>query len=276
MNAQQAVELATAKLLQTSDSGNLDARIIVCHACKIHQTTLIAHPELELNDEQNNLFNAYLERRIQGEPLAYITGYKEFWSLDFFVNEHVLIPRPETELLVDLTLNAISNIQAPRVLDLGTGSGAIAIAIAKERPDSKVVATDIDASVLEIAKQNAEKHEIKIEFIQSDWFANIVNNKFDMIVSNPPYVNEDDPHLDKYVYQFEPKKALISKQNGLEALSTITTQAINYLNQSGALIVEHGFQQAESVSRLFRKNKYNHVQSYKDISDHIRCTSGCR
>ena len=276
MNVQQAVELATAKLSQTSDSANLDARIIVCHVCNTKQTTLIAHPELELNYEQNNLFKTCLERRIQGEPLAYIAGSKEFWSLDFIVNEHVLIPRPETELIVELALNSIADIKKPKVLDLGAGCGAIAIAIAKEQPDSKLVATEIDALALEVAKKNAEKHKLKIEFIQSDWFANIANNKFDLIVSNPPYINEDDPHLDKYVYQYEPRKALISKQNGLEALTIIIAQAKSFLTQPGTLIVEHGFQQAESVGKLFRENKYNNIQCHKDISGHLRCTSGCR
>ena len=275
MNVRQAVELATTTLIEISESANLDARIIVCHACNMHQTTLITHPETELTQDQQHLFDASLERRSRGEPIAYITGRKEFWSLDLRVNEHVLIPRPETELLVELALSTISDIKNPRVLELGTGSGAIAIAIAKERPDSIVIATDVDAQALIVARDNAEKHALNIDFIQSNWFENIDKNKFNVIASNPPYISEHDHHLDQYVYQYEPKNALISGQNGLKDLTIITNKAKSYLLPSGTLIVEHGFQQSESVKNLFKENQYQNTLSHKDINEHFRCTSGC-
>lgn len=274
MNVQQAVELATAKFSQTSDSANLDARILVCYACDIDQTRLIAHPETELNTEQTHLFEHALERRSRGEPIAYITGNKEFWSLVLKVNEHVLIPRPETELLVEHTLDAISNIKTPRVLDLGTGSGAIAIAIAKERPNCHVTATDTSAPALELAKQNALSNDVTVKFIQSDWFKNLTNDNYDVIVSNPPYIAKNDPELNKFVSDYEPNNALISDNDGLCDLAEIIGQASSFLSTSGRLIVEHGYQQAINVQKLFANENFCDIKSHSDLAGHLRCTSG--
>jgi release factor glutamine methyltransferase len=274
MNLKQAVELATAKLSSVSDSANLDARLLACHAYGIEQTQFIAHPEQTLNPEQEKLFNAILDRRTRGEPLAYITGTKEFWSLDFIVNQHVLIPRPETELLVELTLEAISNKESPRILDLGTGSGAIAISIAKERDDCKVTATDISASALKTAELNAKQHDVNIQFIRSTWFAGLVQNKFDVIVSNPPYIDITDKELDQFVSKYEPKHALISEQNGVDDLAKIINSASAYLLDTGALIVEHGFKQASEVKALFSNANFNNVSTHTDLAGHPRCISG--
>jgi len=278
MNIKQAVESATARLSSVSDSANLDARLLTCHACGIEPTQLITHPEQELSSEQEKLFNSILDRRAKGEPLAYITGSKEFWSLDFAVNKQVLIPRPETELLVELTLEAIANKKSPRILDLGTGSGAIAISIARERSDCTVVATDISSSVLETAQLNAKQHDVNIQFVLSAWFAELATEKFmktfDVIVSNPPYIDISDQELDPFVSEYEPKLALISGQNGLYDLTEIINAAPAYLQEDGMLIVEHGFQQASSIKQLFSSVKFNNIYTHQDLARHPRCTSG--
>ena len=167
MNLKEAVGRAATTLSSVSDSAKLDAQLLLCHACNIEQTKIIAHPELQLTKQQLEIFTSTLNRRAKGEPLAYITGTKEFWSLEFMVNEHALIPRPDTELLVELTLKAISSIKTPGILELGTGSGAIAIAIAKERKDCNILATDISISALELAKLNAKQHKADITFISN-------------------------------------------------------------------------------------------------------------
>jgi len=230
MNIKQAVEQATAKLRATCESASLDARALACLACDLTQTKLITEPERILSKEEENTLAAYIQRRVKGEPLAYITGDKEFWSLTFKVNKHVLIPRPETELLVELALEKIKNKKSATILDLGTGSGAIAIAISKQRPDCILTATDSSELALDVARKNASIHKTDITFVQSDWYTNIANNKFDLILSNPPYIDKNDPHLDEHVYQYEPKSALISCNNGLFDLEKIINGAKKYLS----------------------------------------------
>ncbi|MBT8125103.1 MAG: peptide chain release factor N(5)-glutamine methyltransferase, partial [Gammaproteobacteria bacterium] len=225
-------------------------------------------------EQQLELFTSALNRRNKGEPLAYITGKKEFWSLEFIVNEHVLIPRPETELLIELTLNEVSNTKAPRILDLGTGSGAISISVAKEREDAKIVATDISSQALEIAKKNAEKHNAEITFIKSSWYENLAEEIFDAIICNPPYIAKDDPDLDKHVYQHEPGKALISDKNGLKDLELVIAGAKEYLSSTGYLAVEHGFQQAKKVQQLFDQHGFMSIQTHKDLTGLDRATTG--
>lgn len=274
MNLKQAVELATAKLSTISDSAKLDARLLTCHACKTEQTQLISHPEQEITAEQEKIFESNLNRRCEGEPLAYITGKKEFWSLDFKVNEHVLIPRPETELLVELTLKEILNLKTPRILDLGTGSGAIAISLANERKDAKVLATDISPQALDIAKKNAKQHKTEIIFIQSIWYEKLAEKMFDVIICNPPYIAEDDLNLERYVYQHEPSKALISDKNGLQDLEIVIAGAKQHLGAAGYLAVEHGFQQADKVQKLFKQFEFSSIQTHKDLAGLERATTG--
>jgi len=274
MNIKQALEFATAKFSLSCDTPNLDARVLTCLSCKLEQSKLFTEPDLLLTAEQEKNFLAYVERRASGEPIAYITGEKEFWSLRFKVDNHVLIPRPETELLVELTLEQIKNKKSAKILDLGTGSGVIAIAIASQYPNCQIIASDNSEPALDIAKQNAASHKAKIDFIHSDWFANIPEQTFDVIVANPPYIDKNDPHLNEHVYQYEPEHALISKNKGLFDLNKIINQARNYLTHSGILIVEHGFQQAHSVQQLFKQANFKRIKSHKDLAGKLRCSSG--
>jgi release factor glutamine methyltransferase len=279
MTLKEALNIKSSELENFSESAKLDAQLLLCHACDIEQTTIIAHPEQQLTNQQLEQFNSALSRRINGEPIAYITGTKEFWSLDFIVNEHVLIPRPETELLVELTLSAISAFEKPRVLDLGTGSGAIAIAIAKEcrdqnLGDAKIVASDVSSQALEIARQNAQHHATEITFIQSNWYENINSEIFDLIVCNPPYIADDDANLDSNVAKHEPYCALISDNNGLHDLDLVIAGASKHLSSTGYLILEHGFQQAESVQEFLKRSGFNSIQTYKDLAGSNRATLG--
>jgi release factor glutamine methyltransferase len=278
MTLKEAVEHACTILTPISESAKLDAQLLLCNACQLKQTKIITHPEQELSIEELEKFSASLHRRAQGEPLAYITGTKEFWSLEIKVDKHVLIPRPETELLVELTLDSISNIESPSILELGTGSGAISIAVAKERSDCKILATDISLPALSLAKLNAKNHRTNITFIQSDWYKNLPNDgdkkKFHAIISNPPYISHKDKDLDQFVSQYEPKQALISRNNGLHDLREIIINAPNKLHKNGSLIIEHGFKQAQSVSELFVNANINNIKLQKDLAGNPRCTMG--
>ncbi len=274
MTFEEAIDFAIAKLASNSNSAKLDAQLLVCHTCNTKLTKLLAYPGNELSNEQLTLFKLQLSRRSKGEPIAYITGKKEFWSLDFIVNKHVLVPRPESELLVEITLDLIAEKQTPRIMDLGTGSGAIAISIAKERSDCVVVATDISKQALDVANLNAAKHEAPIQFIYSNWYKKIGNEKFDVIICNPPYVAEDDPQLHQNVTRYEPSKAVISNDNGLQDLKLVIAGANQYLSSQGSLIVEHGFVQATEVQQLFKKYGFKQVKTYKDLAQLDRVTCG--
>ncbi len=274
MTYTEAITQAITQFSSVSDSAKLDAQLLLCHACSIEQTTVIAHPEQSLSEKQQLLFESAVIRRHHGEPIAYIIGSKEFWSLDFEVNKHVLIPRPETELLVELTLENISHLTTPRILELGTGSGAIAITIAKERNDCLITASDYSNHALEVANINAAQHNTKISFIHSNWYDGIPEQNYDVIVSNPPYIASNDPDLDQYVMKFEPTDALLSADNGLEDIQKIISGAVRHLTNNGYLLLEHGFQQKEKVQQLFNKYGFQKITTYKDLSGQDRVTSG--
>lgn len=273
MTRQQAVDFAAAKLVRISDNPRLDAQLLVCHACGIEQAELFAHPETLLYEREESFFRSCCSRRRQGAPLAQISGKKEFWSLELTVNEHVLIPRPETELLVETALQCIAGQEGAAVLDLGTGCGAIAIAIARERSDCSVVATDVSNPALEVARMNANRHGTDILFVHSDWYGNLGHRRFDMIVSNPPYIAEGDPDLDPHVAQFEPALALISGQSGLEALERIIRQAQRYLSPQGHIVLEHGYTQGAEARRLLRQNGFAQIRTDRDFAgqDRVSC-----
>jgi release factor glutamine methyltransferase len=266
---------ATESLQAVSDSALLDAEILLCKVLEKDRPYLRTWPDKALNTEQLENFHALLHERQAGKPVAYLTGSREFWSRDFLVTPDVLIPRPDTELLVELSLALLPKNQPCQVLDLGTGSGIIAVTLVAERPYAHVSATDISEAVLQIAKTNAALHKVEnIHFYQSDWFGNIPAGKFDLIVSNPPYIAQGDPHLQEGDLRFEPKTALIAAQQGLADISIIAATARNWLENGGFLLVEHGYNQGHDVQAIFNTCNYHNVHTHTDLSGQARVTSG--
>jgi release factor glutamine methyltransferase len=217
-----------------------------------------------------------LDRRKRGEPVAYITGTREFWSIVLNVTPATLIPRPETELLVEKALEHIPRDAAWAIADLGTGSGAIALAIAKERPACRIVATDISSKAIEVAKSNADKIGVtNVEFRAGDWFTPLANNAFDMIVSNPPYIRAGDPHLLRGDVRFEPASALVSGADGLDSISQLAGHAREFLKPGGWLLFEHGWDQAVVIDKLLRQHEYSDMVHHQDLAGHAR-VAACR
>lgn len=266
---------ATRLLSAISDSAALDAEVLLCHTLGKSRSFLRAWPEKNLLSEQYNNFQQLLKRRHQGVPIAYITGCREFWSREFVVTPDVLIPRPDTELLIELSLNLIADKPNARLIDLGTGSGNIAITLAAERLDARVIATDFSEKALKIAKQNAEAHDINnINFIQSTWFEEITQSEFDLVISNPPYIAENDPHLSQGDVRFEPETALIAENQGLKDIAILCNQARKFLKSNGTLLIEHGFDQQTAVQALFKKYDFQAVKTHPDLSGNPRVTTG--
>ena len=237
------------------------------------KTWLLTWPETELTHEQANQFRHYLDLRAQGMPIAYITGTKDFWSFTLDVTPETLIPRPETELLVESALEKIPLNDTQTILDLGTGSGAIALAIAAERKNSKLLDTDISAQALHTAEKNASKLKLSnISFCQSHWFTGIPAQQFDVIVSNPPYIAENDANLEANVRRYEPLTALLSDDNGLADIKEIIVQSHNFLKPGGWLLFEHGYEQAEAVQTLFQNQNFYEIKTLKDLNQLPRVT----
>ncbi len=269
------ISTAATQLATGSDSAQLDAEILLCLTINKPRSYLRAWPDQELTASQENQFNDYLNQRIIGTPIAYITGYKEFWSRDFKVTSDVLIPRPETELIIELCLKLIHQDTTPKILDLGTGSGIIGITLAAERPNALIFASDFSANALRIARLNAQSHNTKnINFYESDWLKAIPKNQFELIVSNPPYIARDDLHLTQGDLRFEPSSALSANENGLSDIKIIIDNARNYLTSSGQLIIEHGYNQAEVVQQIFKVFNYYNINTHTDLSGQPRVTSG--
>ncbi len=259
----------------SSDSAQLDAEILLCTVLRCERSHLYAYPEMELSNPLIESLNKLIVLRSQGQPIAYLAKQKEFWSISFNVTEDTLIPRPETELLIETALKFIPTNSKIKILDLGTGSGAIAIAMASERPSAKITATDISDKALKIAKLNAKSHKIKnIKFEKADWFKIKDAKPYDVIISNPPYISNDDPHLTQGDIRFEPLSALASGEDGLDDLRTIISEAKNNLNKQGWLLVEHGYNQAEPVQQLFIENSFTSVSTIKDYGNNDRVTIG--
>ncbi len=255
-----------------SKNPHLDAEILLCHILKKPRTYLLAWPESHLTAEQNQQFQALLARRLKGEPIAYILGEKEFWSLSLEVTPDTLIPRPDTELLVELVLQTLS-VTTQTIADLGTGSGAIALAIAKERSDWQVIATDKYPATLAIAERNAKKLALhNIHFYAGDWCDALGEMQCNAIVSNPPYIAADDRHLADL--SFEPQHALIAGENGLRDLHEIIDQAQKHLVKGGWLFLEHGFDQAFFVEKHMQQVGYKNIHTHRDLSGHSRVTMG--
>jgi release factor glutamine methyltransferase len=270
-----ALAEAEGLLHAVSESPLLDAEVLLCKILGKDRSSLRAWPDAEINPEHLHAYLALMNDRRQGKPMAYITNTREFWSRDFQVTPDVLIPRPDTELLIELSLAIIPKNLPYKIIDLGTGSGIIAITLAAERPHAQVSACDVSPAALEIAKTNAVRHKVDhIQFSQSHWFENIPAGKFDLIVSNPPYLSEDDPHLHKGDLRFEPKTALIAAQQGLSDIRAIAEDASDWLENGGFLLVEHGYNQQEDVQTIFYTLGYHKVQTHRDLSGLPRVTSG--
>lgn len=308
MNITQA--LATAQLALTASSNNeakLDAQLLLQHVLDVNRAWLIAHENDALTNAQESAFNQLIERRSKGEPIAYILGQREFYGINLMVNSDTLIPRADTETLVEAALGKIphgkstqnpsfrrksesSVFQADKyktldsdfrrndevtVLDLGTGSGAIALAIAKHRPQAQVTAVDASQAALAVAQRNAEHLQISnVQFLLSDWFSALEQVRFDVIVSNPPYIEQDDTHLAQGDLRFEPISALASGQDGLDDIRTIIDDCLVHLKPQGWLMLEHGYNQAQAVADLMAQIGLLNVETIKDFGGNDRVTIG--
>ena len=244
-----------------------DAYVLLAHVLGRNRAGLAAHPEDRLTYSKAESFFALAKRRREGEPVAYLTGTREFWGLTLAVTTAVLIPRPETEALVEFALSVLPADRETRVLDLGTGSGAIALALAHERPQAQVLATDRSHAALEVAQHNAQRLALSnVCFLVSDWYTCVPGGAWDLIVSNPPYVAPCDPHLSEGDLRFEPAIALTADDAGLAALRTIVTGAYPRLAPGGWLIVEHGFDQSVAVQALFRSAGFEKLTPLRDLA----------
>ncbi|PQQ22845.1 peptide chain release factor N(5)-glutamine methyltransferase [Photorhabdus hindustanensis] len=260
--------------LSASDSPKRDAEILLGFVTRHSRTYLLAFGETQLASAQFSQLEALLARRVKGEPIAYITGEREFWSLPLNVSPATLIPRPDTECLVEKALERLS-LTPCRILDLGTGTGAIALAIASERPDCRVIGVDINPDAVMLAQGNAEKLKIQnVDFGVSDWFSSLNNQQFGMIVSNPPYIDETDPHLSQGDVRFEPDSALIAARQGIADLNTIIDLSRHFLLPGGWLLLEHGWRQGNVVRSLFSESGYRQVTTFQDYGGNERITLG--
>ena len=262
--------MTVAQALQSAGIDPREARLLLAAATGFSEAAVLSHPGRNLPDAAAGLFAQHVERRRRGEPVAYILGRKEFYSLDLAVNPAVLIPRPETELLVELALER----KPSTVLDLGTGSGAIALAVKKHLPSATVVAVEASAAALAVAQRNAVKHGLAVEFRHGRWFEPLAGARFDLVVSNPPYVARGDPHLADL--RHEPAEALIAGADGLDAIREIARQAGAHLFPGGWLLVEHGIGQDAAVRGLFQAGGLEEVRTWPDLSGIPRVTGGRR
>jgi len=261
-------------LLRAREVDLADARVLLRHVLQLTAAQIAAHPERELTAIQLAQYRALVERRRAGEPVAYLTGEREFYSMAMKVTPAVLIPRPETELLVELALERMAQGRAMAVLDLATGSGCVACAVAAERRAARVTATDISAAAIALARENAARHGVTLELIESDWFAALATRRFDVIVANPPYVAADDPHLDDGDLRFEPRRALIAGTTGYECVEEIVGQAPRHLGPGGWLLFEHGYDQAAGCRTRLARAGFEEVFSARDLAGIERVSGG--
>ena len=281
MNEQSTIkhwlDWGVQELDSASDSPLIDARTLLGFVCQLTAVDLITKAHQTLAPALADNYRQMINKRKDGQPVAYLTGTKEFWSLKLKVSPDTLIPRPETELLVETAMQQLAKSSTANVLDLGTGSGAIALAIASECPEARVTATDYSPAALEIAEFNARSNNINnVHFVRSDWFEGLSGGTFNLIVSNPPYVAKGDVHLSQGDVRFEPQQALISGVQGLDDLKQIITRSIHYLSNQGWLMVEHGYDQCDSVAQLFNEAGFDQVENITDLNQQPRVTLGQR
>lgn len=269
----EALKLSRAKLAGAGiESASLDASLILSYLTDLTKVQLITHDTDELSDETVNHLNELIEKRISGYPIAYILGYKEFWGLKLKVTEDTLIPRPDTEIIVQKALDC--KVHGP-ILDMGTGTGAIILALKSEYGDVvEAYACDISKKALNVARENARTHSLDVTFIESDWFSALGDKKFSLIVSNPPYIEENDPHLTKTSLPYEPISALTSGSDGLDDIRIICADALSHLESGAPLLIEHGYNQGKSVATIFTENGYKNVETIKDLAGNDRVTIG--
>lgn len=274
---EQALKSATAKLTEGgTELPSLDAAVLLCHVLGKPRAYLLTWPEKALEQEQQTQFEALLARRLTGEPVAYIIGEREFWSLPLKVSPSTLIPRPDTERLVEVALDKTYEQTGP-ILDLGTGTGAIALALASELPKRQVMGVDLKQDAKALAEFNAAQLNIKnVTFNQGSWFEPIApGTKFALIVSNPPYIDEKDPHLAQGDVRFEPKSALVADEGGLADIRHLSDIARQYLEEGGWLVFEHGYDQGQAVRDIMNNFGYQQVVTEKDYAGNDRVTLGC-
>ena len=274
MRIDEALKHGTEVLLQQSDSARLDAEILLSHCLGKPRSYLYTWPEVILNQAVISQFNEALSLRERQYPIAYIIGYQEFWSLKVRVTPDVLIPRPDTELLVETALEKLNGTSSPNILELGTGSGAIALALASERGDSYITASDYSIEALNIAQSNQQQLSLlNINFVHSDWYQSIPNQYFDIIISNPPYIDPKDVHMETGI-RYEPFEALCAEEQGLADLTRIIDQSDDYLVTSGWILLEHGYDQGKLIPELLRQANFIHVRCLKDLSGNDRISIG--
>lgn len=276
-NIRAAIDKACHILGQTHSDSRLEAEILLAEVLNKNRAYLFAHQEDALSSTELSTYEQWISLRAQGQPIAYITGKRDFWSLTLNVNSHTLIPRHETERLVELTLELLPPSETLDILDLGTGSGAIALSLAKERPAWHIDACDVSAEALKIAKHNAKTNGIhNVSFYESNWFNQLPNKKYHAIVANPPYIANEDPHLNQGDLRFEPLNALISGQEGLADLEYITEHGYNWLLTNGLLLLEHGYEQKLRVQSILNVMGFKKVHTWQDYLGHDRVTGGWR
>jgi release factor glutamine methyltransferase len=272
-----ATALSAAAARVGGDDARADAELLLAHLIGCPRSWLYAHGDELVSAELASRYAALLQRRAAGEPVAYLLGRREFWSLDLEVTPATLVPRPETELLVELALERLPPGGAERVIDLGTGSGALALALAQERPRVQVTAVDASAAALEVAQRNAARLCLeRVRFLRSDWFSAVRDESFDLVVSNPPYLASDDPHLREGSLPFEPHMALASGPDGLDALRRICQDAPAHLRAGGWLLFEHGLAQGSAARELLQASGLEQVQTWRDLEGRERVTGARR
>ena len=270
-----ALERAMHLLDKPHAESRLEAELLLSHVLKKNRAYIFAHPEALLHPNQLEAYQQLIAQRAEGTPIAYLTGQREFWSLNLKVSKDTLIPRHETELLVELALDLIPDTPETCILDLGTGSGAIALAIASERPTWKIIASDFSKAALKVAQYNAVNLGItNVHFYHSSWFSTLPKHHYHAIISNPPYIAEQDPHLKQGDIRFEPLSALASGQDGLADLQYIIQHSYECLLPGGLLLLEHGYDQKNHLNAILNKLGYTNVRSWQDIQGHDRVSGG--
>ncbi len=285
MNNQELLAEATQRLTTTSESARADAEILLAHCLQKSRTYLYTWSDKAVDSSSEAIFRQLLAERLRGVPIAHLTGQRDFWTLTLKVTPDTLIPRPETELLVETTLSLLPSplegeglgVRGKRVsaLDLGTGTGAIALSLAHERPDAQFTACDFSTAALAVATENAHNNAIhNVQFIRSNWFSALPPQRFDVIVSNPPYIETHDPHLTQGDVRFEPLSALTSGQDGLDDIRHIITTAPHWLVTGGWLLLEHGYNQGQAVTTLLHNAGFQQVRCLPDLGGNDRVSLG--